>query len=123
MKRSKIIRNRDKKTNFDTDIYYISIGSNPRRWFDIKDIHDIVVNGNMKNPITNEKISDFDIQKIKIHMNTILKNDTVSKTYDILPIEERLEDIDTKIETINTNLEDYYSEIIKMRNTVDNINK
>ena len=123
MKRSKIHRNKItiNDNELDMEIYYISIGKHPKRWFNVKELYDIVTYGNKKNPITNEVISELDIQKIKTHMSYLVKNDNVSKTYDILPIQERLDDIEIKLEGLLNNFEEHYAELIKLRSKIDNI--
>ena len=120
MKRTKIVRNKE-KSNFgeNSDIYYVSLGTKPKRWFDINELFELVNKGINKNPITNETLSEIEINKIKSHMEIYIKNDVISKKTDILPIEERLEDIDNKIESLNLNLEDYYSELVKVRDLVE----
>ena len=120
MKRTKIVRNKE-KNNFNdiNDIYYVSLGTKPKRWFDVTELFELINKGINRNPITNEILSEFEISKIKNHMEIYQKNDTISKKDDILPIEERLEDIDTKIDSLNLNLEDYYSELVKLRDIVE----
>ena len=129
MQRSKTSRNRDRDKNkssrtpieTDMDIYYISIGHNPRRWFDIKDLYYIITKGDKKNPVTKEVISDLDIEKIKFHAQKYIKSDIVSKSYDILPLEERMDELELKLDKEVLNIEQFYSEFLLLREKIENI--
>ena len=115
MKKSKTNREINKiKANFP-DIYYISIGDNPKRWFDINDLYQIVTSGNKQNPITKEDLTNIEINKIVTHRKKYIKNDDVSKIQDILPLEERIDELETKHENIELTIEQLYSEFISLR--------
>ena len=62
MKRSKKIKEVEVE-----NIYYISLGNRPKRWFEIRDLYKIIDYPNPVNPITKELLTEFEINKIKIH--------------------------------------------------------
>ena len=137
MKRSKFNKDKDKdsevnpkfikknniSTDNDIDIYYVSIGHNPRRWFDIKDLYYIISKGNKKNPITNEPLSELDIEKIRFHAQKYIKSDNVSKVYDVVPLEERLDELETRLDKEVLNTEQFYSEFLLLREKIESIEK
>lgn len=115
MKRSKTIRETTKINEHLSEIYYISIGNTPKRWFDINDLYQIVTVGNKQNPITKEDLTNLEITKILTHREKYIKNDHVSKIQDILPLEERIDELEKNHENTELTIEQLYSEFISLR--------
>ena len=121
MKRTKTIKDKTNDFILDTnpDIYFISLGNKPKRWFNVNELNDIVSYGDKKNPITNAIIDEFDIKRIKFYMDKLQKNDIVSRKYDIIPLQERIDELENKIdETINNN-EQIYADFVSLSEKFD----
>lgn len=113
MKRSK--KNIKETEIEDKDIYYVSLGNLPKRWFDIKELTHIINTPNPRNPITKELLNDFEINKIKMHALRLTKNDLASKTYDIIPLQERIEELESSLEKEINNNEQVYYDFLTLR--------
>ena len=110
MKRSKKL----KEIEVD-DIYYISLGTKPKSWFDIRELYSIINTPNPRNPITKKLLTNPEVNKIKVSGDKYLKDDYVSKTYDIIPLQERIEELENKLEKEINNNEQTYFDFITLR--------
>ena len=103
------------------DIYYISLGSNPKRWFDIRELYFIINSPNPRNPITKELITNLEINKIKLYRDKYLKDDYVSKICNDIPLRERIEGLEHKLDKEITNNEQAYYDFITLREKFEKI--